>query len=64
MSKNNLQTPRPASSLFILAHKRAANRRLYAEDGSVYARVIDGWLGANSLQILGADFRKSALTFV
>ena len=31
---------------------------------SVYARVIDGWLGANSLQILGGDFRKSSLTFV
>jgi uncharacterized protein (DUF1501 family) len=31
---------------------------------SVYARVIDNWLGGNSLQILGADFRKSTLTFV
>jgi uncharacterized protein (DUF1501 family) len=31
---------------------------------SVYARVIDNWLGANSVQVLGADFRKSALSFV
>lgn len=31
---------------------------------SVYARVIDGWLGANSLQILGGDFRKSTLGFI
>lgn len=31
---------------------------------SVYARVIDEWLGANSVSILGGDFRKSTLTFV
>jgi uncharacterized protein (DUF1501 family) len=27
---------------------------------AVYARVIDSWLGANSVSILGADFRASA----
>jgi uncharacterized protein (DUF1501 family) len=27
---------------------------------SVYARVIDGWLGADSTQILGGNFRESA----
>jgi uncharacterized protein (DUF1501 family) len=27
---------------------------------SVYARVLDGWLGANSTSILGADFRAGA----
>jgi uncharacterized protein (DUF1501 family) len=31
---------------------------------SVYARVIDNWLGANSVSILGADFKKNTLTFV
>jgi uncharacterized protein (DUF1501 family) len=31
---------------------------------SVYARVIDQWLGADSTAILGGDFRKPSLTFV
>lgn len=31
---------------------------------SVYARVIDEWLGANSASILGGDFRKAALSFI
>ena len=31
---------------------------------SVYARVIDNWLGGNSESILGGNFRKSSLTFV
>jgi len=31
---------------------------------SVYARVIDNWLGANSVSVLGADFRKASLNFV
>jgi len=31
---------------------------------SVYARVIDNWLGGNSQAILGGDFRNSRLTFV
>jgi uncharacterized protein (DUF1501 family) len=31
---------------------------------SVYARIIDNWLGANSTGILGADFRKSSLSFI
>jgi uncharacterized protein (DUF1501 family) len=31
---------------------------------SVYARIIDNWLGASSVQVLGADFRKSTLAFV
>ena len=31
---------------------------------SVYARVIDDWLGANSVDILGGDFRNSAVDFV
>jgi uncharacterized protein (DUF1501 family) len=31
---------------------------------SVYARVIDGWLGANSVSLLGGDFRTPSLTFL
>ena len=31
---------------------------------SVYARVIDQWLGGNSVQVLGADFRAGAPAFV
>ncbi len=31
---------------------------------SVYARVIDNWLGADSTALLGANFRKSSLTFI
>ena len=31
---------------------------------SVYARVIDDWLGASSVSILGGDFRNGAIDFV
>jgi uncharacterized protein (DUF1501 family) len=31
---------------------------------SVYAQVIDNWLGSSSTAILGADFRKAGLTFI
>jgi len=31
---------------------------------SVYARVIDNWLGASSVQILGGNFNKPSLTFI
>ena len=31
---------------------------------SVYARAIDDWLGADSVSILGGDFRNSAVNFV
>lgn len=31
---------------------------------SVYAQVIDNWLGASSPAILGANFRKADLTFI
>jgi uncharacterized protein (DUF1501 family) len=27
---------------------------------AVYARVLDGWLGADSVNVLGADFRAAA----
>ena len=31
---------------------------------SVYARVIDNWLGGDSVAVLGGNFRKSGLDFV
>jgi len=31
---------------------------------SVYARVIDSWLGGDSTRLLNGDFRKASLTFV
>jgi uncharacterized protein (DUF1501 family) len=31
---------------------------------SVYARVIDQWLGGDSSAILGGDFRNGSLTFI
>ena len=31
---------------------------------SVYARILDQWLGANSVALLGGDFRKPSLTFI
>jgi uncharacterized protein (DUF1501 family) len=31
---------------------------------SVYAQVIDNWLGASSVGILGGNFKKSALSFI
>jgi uncharacterized protein (DUF1501 family) len=31
---------------------------------SVYARVIDSWLGSDSVSILGADFKKATLNFL
>jgi uncharacterized protein (DUF1501 family) len=31
---------------------------------SVYARIIDGWLGIDSRTILDGDFRKSSLGFI
>ena len=31
---------------------------------SVYARVIDNWLGANSVPILQGDYRNQSLTFI
>ena len=31
---------------------------------SVYARVLDHWLGTDSTTVLGADFRNPGLTFL
>ena len=42
----------------------AATSRYETDFRSVYARVIDNWLGANSVNILGGDFRKASLSFI
>jgi uncharacterized protein (DUF1501 family) len=31
---------------------------------SVYAQVIDGWLGTDSTTLLGGNFRKSGIGFI
>jgi len=31
---------------------------------SVYAQVLDGWLGTNSTTLLGGNFRKPGLGFI
>jgi uncharacterized protein (DUF1501 family) len=38
----------------------AGDVRYETDFRAVYARVLDDWLGANSVQILGADFRAGA----
>jgi uncharacterized protein (DUF1501 family) len=38
--------------------------RFQTDFRSVYARVIDHWLGADSVSILGNDFRSDAVDFV
>lgn len=42
----------------------AADVRFETDFRSVYARVIDQWLGAESRSILGGDFRVPSLTFI
>jgi uncharacterized protein (DUF1501 family) len=42
----------------------AGDVRFETDFRSVYARVLDGWLGANSVSILGGDFRAGAPAIV
>lgn len=42
----------------------AGDVRFETDFRSVYARVIDSWLGADSRAILNADYRNNALTFI
>jgi uncharacterized protein (DUF1501 family) len=42
----------------------AADVRFETDFRSVYAQVIDGWLGGSSQAILGGDFRRAGLDFV
>ena len=47
------------------ALENAGNDLRYETDfRSVYARILDNWLGADSVPILGGNFRNGALTFV
>jgi uncharacterized protein (DUF1501 family) len=47
-------------------HSRAtmADVRYQTDFRSVYARVLDNWLGASSQAVLDGDFRNAALTFL
>lgn len=42
----------------------AGDVRMETDFRAVYARVLDNWLGANSVSLLGADYRKASLTFI
>ena len=42
----------------------AGDVRYETDFRSVYAQVIENWLGANSQSILGGDFRASGLGFI
>ena len=42
----------------------AGDVRFETDFRSVYAQVIDGWLGADSVKLLGGNFRKSGLGFI
>jgi uncharacterized protein (DUF1501 family) len=42
----------------------AGDIRFETDFRSVYARVIDNWLGGDSTRLLNGNFRKAALTFV
>ena len=42
----------------------AADVKYETDFRSVYAKVIDNWLGSNSVQILGADFKAGAPNFL
>jgi uncharacterized protein (DUF1501 family) len=42
----------------------AGDIRFETDFRSVYAQVIDGWLGVNSAQLLNGNFRRPGLTFV
>ena len=42
----------------------AGDVRFETDFRSVYARIVDQWLGANSVAILGGDFRNPSLSFI
>ena len=48
----------------LLYENNATDVRFETDFRSVYARVIDQWLGANSVSILGGNFSNPMLTFV
>jgi uncharacterized protein (DUF1501 family) len=42
----------------------AGDVKMETDFRSVYAQVIDGWLGSDSVRLLNGNFRKSSLTFI
>ena len=42
----------------------AGDVRFETDFRSVYAQVIDDWLGTDSTKLLGGNFRKSGLGFI
>jgi uncharacterized protein (DUF1501 family) len=50
-------TPDPANPTL---ENNAADVKFETDFRSVYAKVVDNWLGANSVAILGADFRAGS----
>jgi len=42
----------------------AGDVRYETDFRSVYAQVIEGWLGANSVSILNGDYRNPGLGFI
>jgi uncharacterized protein (DUF1501 family) len=53
--------PAPANPTL---ENNGADVRFETDFRSVYAQVIDGWLGANSVAILNGDFRAPGLDFI
>ena len=53
--------PSPANPTL---ENNAADVRYETDFRAVYARVLDGWLGSNSVNILGGDFRAGAPAIV
>ena len=42
----------------------AGDVRFETDFRSVYAKILDNWLGSNSVQVLGADYRSGALNIL
>ena len=53
--------PRPENPTL---ENNAGDVRYETDFRSVYAQVIDGWLGADSTRLLGGNFRKNGIGFI
>jgi uncharacterized protein (DUF1501 family) len=42
----------------------AADVRYETDFRAVYAQILDNWLGASSVSVLGADYRNGALNLL
>jgi uncharacterized protein (DUF1501 family) len=42
----------------------AADVRYETDFRAVYAKILDSWLGSNSVAVLGADYRNTAPSFL